>query len=103
MVVAASSHNFRLPRTKVITHHTTPQVNVAKLAHLPPEVLALATQKSREFEDFMAASGADGAVDGRLALGAEVLALLVEAARGGEAAGDALVAKARELWMRANT
>lgn len=79
-------------------------MNVAKLAHLPAEVLALATQKSREFEDFMASSSGTGGggVDGRLALGAEVLALLVAEAAG-EEAGDALVAKARELWTRANT
>jgi hypothetical protein len=71
---------------------------VARLARLPPEVLDLAAEKSREFEAFMA--GADG-VDRRLALGAEVVALL-EQEGAGDGDGAALVEKARSLWAQGN-
>ncbi len=74
-------------------------MNVARLARLPAEVLELATKKSREFEAFMAGVGPDG-MDPRLALGAEVLALLQEESGGGDEA--ALVEKARALWAKGN-
>lgn len=91
-------------------------INVARLARLPQEVLDLAQEKSRQFEAFMDGSGgADGGdgnggggggggVDRRLALGAEVLALLMEEGAGdGDGGKEALVEKARALWVKGNT
>lgn len=75
-------------------------INVARIAHLPQGVLDLAQRKSREFEAFMEGNGGGG-IDRRLALGAEVLALVVEEAGEGKE-GEALVERARALWAKGN-
>lgn len=83
-------------------------INVARLARLPQEVLDLAQEKSRQFEAFMdgrgPTEGEGGGVDRRLALGAEVLAVLIEEGGVGDGGGnqEALVEKARQLWVQGN-
>jgi DNA mismatch repair ATPase MutS len=81
-------------------------LNVARLAHLPKEVIELAREKSESFEAFMAqgqgkdgGEGGEGSVHPQLALGAELFVVMV-----GEKEGsvEEKAAKARALWVEWN-
>ena len=95
-------------------------LNVARLAHLPKEVIELAREKSESFEAFMAqqqqqqqqqqlgAGGKEGGREGgtmttihpQLMLGAEVFALLVKSPEG--VTVEEKAAQARALWTAWN-
>ena len=84
---------------------------MARLAHLPKEVIQLAREKSESFEAFMAQGKGEGGEGGgsgsvhvhpQLALGAELFVVMVGDKEGKGMSVEEKASKARALWVEWN-